>query len=232
MKDKQIITLDWDGTSINSTEIGFIKLEAALKELNLVCPPREFLRKHWGMEVSQLYKLILNEIGNHGYTCNELAYVYENNKKEYPDLKNVELTLNQLKSFGYKIALITSRKYKSWLECCRLSNFNPKTFDFIQTIYHCNHQKPSGRVFGPLINWARRHDLGPEHIVYFGDTIAYDYQATLNCEPPIDFIGIVSGVNTKEEFIQAGLSPDRIIDSYDDVLVYLKQLIQQKVEVS
>lgn len=228
MKEKRILAFDWDGTILKSTEIGFKKVEDTLKALNLKCPPREFLKKHWGMEANELFKLLLKECGGNGYTFEELCVVHRNFEEAYPDIHYVEYIFYRLKKAGYKIALITNRSNGSWLKSCKLSNFNPKCFDFVQTKDHFHIKKPFGRVFGPLINYARRHDIKPEQIIYFGDTIAYDYQATLNCEPPIDFIGVCSGVNTKEEFIAAGLSPDRIIGSYEDVFVYLNNIIQQK----
>jgi phosphoglycolate phosphatase-like HAD superfamily hydrolase len=230
MKEKKVLTFDWDGTLLNSTESGYMKVEHSLAQMGASCPSRNFLRQHWGMPAEKIFKLILKESGLNGDSYTNFCQIYESIDEDYPLMKNIESTLLQLQEFDFKICLITSRTSESWLRSCDIMKFDASIFDFAQTTTHYYHSKPSGRVFGPLINWARTHGYGAEKIVYFGDTVTYDFKATKDSNPVIDFVGVVSGVSTKEEFLQAGLDDEQIINSYSELPLFLHNLIKAKVE--
>jgi len=231
MKHKKVLIFDWDGTLLNSTEGGYTKVEHTLEVLGLKLPPREFLKKHWGMKADKLVDLILQTIGSNNVSYDNFCEVYDLINEEYPSIEETYECLIHLKSFNYKVGLITSRISDSWLKSCEITNFNGNCFDFTQTATHFYHHKPSGRVFGPLLNWIKRYDLTPSDVVYFGDTVTYDLKATQESIPPIDFIGVVSGVNSRNDFLEAGVHPSRIINSCEEVSIFLNRLIQQKVEV-
>ena len=231
MKEKKVLIFDWDGTLLNSTESGYKKVEKTLEKLGIMPPPREFLKKHWGMRADKLINLILQVTKNHNISYNDFNDTYYLVEEKYPSIEEVYEILISLKNFGYKIGLITSRTSESWLKCCSIINFNTKCFDFTQTINHFPHHKPSGRVFGPLLNWTKSHGYMPNDVVYFGDTVSYDLKATRDSNPSIDFVGVSSGVNSKEDFLDAGVNASRIINSYEELPPFLNRLIQQKVEI-
>lgn len=230
MKEKKVLAFDWDGTLIDSTGYGMRKIEAIFSEFNLEPPCRAELRRIWGIRVELLYHHISKYMLNDIISAEEFKDLYVSVIDDYPSMKEVTDVLARLKEFGYKLALITSRSHDSWLKTCQELQFDYKSFDFIQTATHYYHHKPSGRVFGPIINWAKRHRIRPDEIVYFGDTIKYDYLATQDSNPVLDFIGVASGVNTVSEFEAAGVPFGNIVGSYNEMPHFLNKLIQQRVE--
>jgi phosphoglycolate phosphatase len=231
MEEKRIIIFDWDGTILDSTEIGFRKIEQTLVNLDLPILPREILRKNWGMKAENLFKFICQEIGVNQINSKDFYLAYRQIEGGYSVNEEMVKSLDRLKEAGFLIGLLTSRTNEGWLKSCKMINFDHKRFDFIQTATHYYHHKPSGRVFGPIVNWARTHDYQPEQIIYFGDTIAFDFLAAKNSSPAIDFVGIVSGVNTYKEFRLAGLAEDKIIPSFEQVPMFLNKLIEKKIKV-
>lgn len=230
MKEKQFLVFDWDGTLLDSTEPGLLKIEHALSRLNLPCPNREILRKKIGMKPQELFTSLLKEHSLNGSSYEDFCHFYKEIPEEYPDNGEIFETLKRLKKFGFLIGLLTSRSNESWLKSCQVIGFDSSIFDFKQTACHYYHHKPSGRVFGPIINWAKHHGVYAHQILYFGDTINYDYQATLNSGQAIDFIGIVSGVNTYQEFLAAGLAKEQIVSSISNLPLFLNNLIKERVE--
>jgi len=231
MKEKKVFIFDWDGTLLNSTESGYRKMEKTIKTLGLNPLPRTFLKKHWGMKADKLSDLILNTLGSTTVSHNDFWETYHLIEEEYPSINDTYKALISLKDCGNTIGLITSRTNESWLKCCAILDFDISCFDFIQTACHFYHHKPSGRVFEPLFNWVKNLDYTPVNIVYFGDTIAYDLKATRDLNPPLDFVAVASGVNSKTEFLEAGVDNSRIINSYNELPSYLNRIVQQKVEV-
>jgi len=231
MKEKQFLVFDWDGTLLDSTEPGLLKIEHAMSQLNLPCPSREILRQKIGMKPQELFTSLLENNGANGSSYENFCHFYRGIPEEYPSNGEIAQTLKRLKEFGFLIGLLTSRSHESWLKSCQVTGFDNNIFDFKQTACHYYHHKPSGRVFGPIINWAKHRGISAHQILYFGDTINYDYQATLNSDSAIDFIGVVSGVNTYQEFIAAGLSKEQIIPSIYDLPLFLNNLIRERVEI-
>jgi FMN phosphatase YigB (HAD superfamily) len=132
--------------------------------------------------------------------------------------------------FEYYVGLLTNRSNSSLQQVMTQAKIPEKLFNKIQTTDHWQHHKPSGRAFGPFANWATSHGFKPEHMVYFGDTISQDLRATQNYEWPIDFVGVVSGVNTREEFLEAGVQSCRIVD-FVDLPIFLNKIMRQKTEI-
>ena len=233
MKDKKFFIFDLDGTLLNNTRVGFARVNKNLDQLGLPALNEDFLRQHWGMPAKDLWKLICQEIGasEEQYNTFQVSDLYLSKEKDYSFELSDELiaAIARLKDFGLFTGILTSRTGISLEAAVKQTGLPIKMFDYVQTITHCQHHKPSGRVFGPVFNWARIHALSPQDIVYFGDTVNYDYAATLNAEPPIGFVGVVSGVNTYEEFLAAGLPTNRII-TFEKFPEFIHQIIKEVVE--
>ncbi len=232
MKEKEVLIFDLDGTLVDTTHIGFRKVNKNLARLGLPPVSEDFLRLHWGKKAEEIFTLICQEAGA---TEGQLADFIEYDKtmiEEYHIHPGIRWMLESLHSQGFLLGLVASRTQESFNLICNRIGLDCRYFSFLQTATHYYHHKPSGRVFGPMINWARRRGYSPEQIVYFGDTVNYDFAATQNSNPPIDFVGIVSGANTKEEFLAAGLPVERIVPSFEDFPLFLQSMIRAKVAMS
>ncbi|MCX6794376.1 MAG: HAD hydrolase-like protein [Candidatus Falkowbacteria bacterium] len=234
MRNRTILCFDLDGVLLDNTLLGFLKVNQILVELKLPPVSPDFLREHWGKKMDDLADLICHL---QGASKEQTACFKKREKEIHPDYvfdRGLLRALVTLPQFGFLTAIITSREEMDFRKYTRKIGLNPGIFHYIQTTddYPCH--KPNGNVFIPLINWA--HDLGggatAENIVYFGDTIKYDYRAVINARlqgRPIKFVGVCSGINTYKEFRDAGLEETEIIPSHDNLSFYLNRLIQERV---
>jgi len=229
MREKKFFVFDLDGVLVDSTNLGCQKVQIILERLGLPAIPQAFLAKHWGMKFDSFFKLIAQELGAtleqaqqmidlEPAVCLELPYKFE---------KELFEALSNLKKFDYYVGLITSRSRRSLAQVVEQTSINLSVFDKIQTTDHYYHHKPDGRVFGPFINWARTHGVWPGQMVYIGDTVDNDFVATRDSDPPIDFIGVVSGANTREDFLRVGVKNNRILE-FTELPEYLNLVIRKK----
>jgi beta-phosphoglucomutase-like phosphatase (HAD superfamily) len=230
LAEKKFFMFDLDGVLINSTEIGFIKINRILGHLGLSHVSPEFLRPHWGKQFSDFFDLICNEVGAREDQRKDFLEIEPIIAADLPYEFSRELfeAITNLKLFGGKVGLITSRTDDSLRLIAKQIGMNLKMFDQLQTINHFYHHKPDGRVFGPFINWAAARRITPEQMVYIGDTLDNDYVATQDSDPKIDFIGVVSGATTSEEFLNAGVPLCRIVE-FGHLPNFLHHLLKQKV---
>ena len=233
MKEKKFFLFDLDGTLLNNTRLGFARVNKNLDLLGLPPIDENFLRQHWGMPAKDLWQLICLEIGatEEQQKAFQTSDLYLAKTREHSPELSTELinAITSLKHFGLFTGILTSRTGLSLEAVVEQTGLPLEIFDYVQTITHFPHHKPSGRVFGPAINWARVRALTPKNIVYFGDTVNYDYAATLNSEPPLDFVGVASGVNTYDEFLAAGLTTCRIT-TFEKLPDLLHRTIKEVVE--
>jgi HAD superfamily hydrolase (TIGR01549 family) len=234
MKNKKFLIFDFDGTLVNSTEIGLKMVELTLEKINLKKVERKFLLHHWGKEVTSLTQLICKEAGGdeNSFDLFTLHYqqIWQTGQKYDFDVLEIKKSLENLKAFGYKLGIITSRTRQSLYDYLRTVKIPENIFDFIQAEDDYTHRKPSGKVFIPALEFAKEKQIKPNEIVYFGDTVNYDLTAAKNSNPQIDFIGVSSGVNTYEDFLQAGLTKKRVLKSIKDLPPYLNKMVKELIE--
>jgi beta-phosphoglucomutase-like phosphatase (HAD superfamily) len=229
---KQFLMFDLDGVLVDSTTLSCQKIDIILDSLNLPLVPRSFLIKHWGMKMSDMFDLIGAEIGaspEQIKLMNKLEPEVSLNLPYTFRRETFEALLN-LGMLDYYVGLLTSRSNASLQQVTSQTGMPLSLFHKVQTTDHWPHHKPSGRVFGPFANWANTRGVKPEQMVYFGDTISQDLVATQNYELPIDFVGVVSGVNTREEFLAAGVPDCRIVD-FVDLPDFLYRVMRQRTEI-
>ncbi len=231
MKAKKFMIFDVDGTLYDNTNLGFSKINRNLVSVGLNPLPTDVIRQHWGMKAADLFEKMCDLAG----AAPEQKKMFLDNDEHFSRETNYELSPNlmgaieMLKSFNIFTGILTSRTGQSLFSLAKQTGLDLKLFDYVQTITHFPYHKPNGRVFGPVFNWARSKALSPEDIVYFGDTIAYDYAATQNSDPPLNFVGVVSGINTHEEFLTTGL-PACQITTFENLPGFIHDSIKNLVE--
>ncbi|HZJ40962.1 MAG TPA: HAD hydrolase-like protein [Candidatus Saccharimonadales bacterium] len=228
---KKFFIFDFDGVLINSTSIGCQKMQLILEKLGLPPIPQSFLSQHWGKKVLDLFELVSKEVGATPDQTKKMIEIDQLISSGLPYKFENELfvALNNLKLFNYYAGLITNRSNSSLNSVAKQTGMNFRLFDKIQTTDHYYHHKPDGRVFGPFTNWAKTRGIKPGEMVYFGDTISQDLKATRDFSPSLDFVGVVSGINTREEFLDAGVPLCRIVD-FGKLPNFLHNIIREKVE--
>ena len=106
--------------------------------------------------------------------------------------------------FGkYLITAITSSSRSVILDDLKSAGFNLNNFFNIQTAEDTFIHKPDPAVFNPTFESLKKMKISKKNMVYVGDAIK-DYRAA--SKAGINFIGITTGLTTKEDFFQNGLT--------------------------
>jgi len=103
------------------------------------------------------------------------------------------------------------------MDYLRMLDIDLDMFFIIQGQEDCKHMKPDPRVFIPALTILEEEGIIPEEVVYVGDTVDHDLEPTLQYHPQIPFVGMVSGAADKEDFLEAGILKECIIDSPEKI---------------
>jgi FMN phosphatase YigB (HAD superfamily) len=161
----------------------------------------EFLRLHWGKKFPDIAEITCRHLG--GQREHIAAFLKKDEEVGFDyqfDPKLLEV-FRTLRRHGHLITLLTSRDFNSLTRAAKSVDLDLKVFDHVQTTEDSSFHKPDGRVFIPMLEWARAEGCSAQNAICFGDTIKYDYAAAQDCQPPLRFVGVVSGVNTASEFL-------------------------------
>jgi len=222
MKKAKMLIFDFDGTIIPSTVEGMLKVQSVLKAVGLPAADNELIRKHWGEEFNKLSRLICKSVG----ATEEQIQKFQELEKDFPVAYNFNLRimykLRCLRHKGYFLALATSRDRNSLVRICEIVKCDLGVFHHVQASEDNRHHKPDGRVFDKIVAAGAKDGYAPR-IVYFGDTVRYDREAARNSGHSIKFVAVTSGVNTRSEFQQAGVSRRSILRSVDHVPEFLEK---------
>ena len=227
--DKQVFIFDLDGTLLDTTGIGFRKINRNLARLGLPAVSDDFLRSHWGKCAQDLFQIVCEKVGASQEQLEDFCRHDKTMMQEYFLDPNLMPALTRLRASGAVLGMLTSRTAESVARLASKVNLDLQIFEFLQTKDDHEWQKPDGRVFDPLLDWTSSEGIEPEEIVYFGDTINYDLAATRDARIPLSFIAIASGVNTREEFFEQGLCHCMIIDSCEELPAYLDMIVSYRV---
>ena len=212
---KRAFIFDLDGTALDTTVPGFLKVNAALEQMGLGPIRHDFLRRHWGKRIEDIMTLVLLELGANAERVPEMlkyeAQYDENAVHGYVNTVGLEEVLVQARQAETYLALVTSRKKDHLKAITSKLGFCLSHFDYVQAADEHQFFKPDARVFDPALSQARIHGISPNNIYCFGDTIDYDLAAARACCPPLNFVAVASGINTPEEFLAAGVQPEAII---------------------
>jgi phosphoglycolate phosphatase-like HAD superfamily hydrolase len=242
MGSQKFLCFDCDGVVVDNTLNAFGRINSVLWEIGLKPVEEKFLREHWGMKSDELISFICRLQG--ASNPQNIIKVIADFKKAEETIKDgakidrrLVKVLGALPDFGFFPALVTSRTRESLERYAEDIDLDLNLFLFIQTASDYPVCKPNGSVFKPLIQWAYNCDqtATAANITYFGDTLKYDYQAVLNArmqQQMIKFVGVCSGVNSYEEFINAGLNEQNVIVDHGSLKFYLNRIIQENIGAS
>lgn len=94
-------------------------------------------------------------------------------------------------------------------------------FSFVCTLEDSHAPKPNPSSIEPLLRDYERHGILLNDLVFVGDSVHSDYG--LAQAIGMDFIAVTWGVNTRNDFLAAGMDPRYIIDTIEDLPHILMQ---------
>jgi phosphoglycolate phosphatase-like HAD superfamily hydrolase len=80
----------------------------------------------------------------------------------------------------------------------------------IQASGESEHHKPDPRVFDVLIRLLQGSNINKNEILYVGDSLSDLYAAS---DAELQFIAVLTGSTSRQQFHAAGVSKDRILYS-------------------
>ena len=199
------VIFDLDGVLLDNTQLIVEIFQEAARRSGLKVPEAKSVIAALGLIGRDMVEIVLGE----GEKYKEmLIRVWMEREKEMKLMPGVELVLRELKT---KKAVVTSAPDLAAKR--RLSDFMDY-FDTIVTQESTKNHKPDPE---PLLLACEKLGIRPEEAVYIGDRLI-DFETAKNAG--MDFIGILSGGTSKEEFEKAEVI--KIIGSLSELLEIVK----------
>ena len=197
------VIFDLDGVLLDNTQLIVEIFQEAAKRSGLKVPDKKSVIATLGLVGRDMVEILLGK--KHTETLTQVWMEREKETKSTPGIREV---LNALKT---KKAVVTSaptlfakRRLKEFIDY----------FDVIITQESTKKHKPDPE---PLFFACDKLGIKPEEAVYVGDRII-DFETAKNAG--MDFIGILSGGTSEEEFKKSGVT--KIIKSLGELLEIVK----------
>ncbi|MFH1420831.1 MAG: HAD-IA family hydrolase [Candidatus Aenigmatarchaeota archaeon] len=198
---RNTIVFDFDDVLVKSWEINRhvaeeLSVQAGLKPL----PPGTY-RKEYGAPFEYLTKKYWE------ITVGEFIALLKKHALSIPPYSPVEGTIETLKKLekNHALGILTSRDCHSMPHMFETSGIPEKLFSFVITEDDCHVHKPDPLVFKHV------RDVVKGDFCYVGDNHEKDWPAARDAGVP--FIAVTSGLSNREDFIKAGVRPERVLQS-------------------
>lgn len=214
----KLVIIDFDDT-LSLTEKACFNIENFIaKKMGFAPMNRETHLKNWG-------KPIREAIGDRipGINADEFMVLLEktlpdfiqNNEADVITDVNIKV-LDQLKSRGYKLAILTSRTLG---EVKHLMHTNHPLNIRLDGFYHrdnLDYVKPDPRVFEKVLN---KFNIKPDEAIYIGDSVSDAKSAK---DAGLHFIALLeSKLRSRDDF--KGLSVDFFAESFSQIIDYIRK---------
>lgn len=198
MKYKAIL-FDLDDTLLKTYPVKWEQHKAAAKRFYNKTLSDETIRQHWGKPTRDLVRAYYNaDDTTESKVANYRSLDGEFLKGVHGDSLKVLRHLSQHKIFT---GLVTNATRETMLADLARLGVALDFFDLIQTFDDTHTYKPDPKVFEVMLQSLASNGIS-DHILYVGDDIT-DYHAASTAG--IDFIGVTTGVRTKEDFEREGV---------------------------
>jgi phosphoglycolate phosphatase-like HAD superfamily hydrolase len=211
---KKIVIFDADGVLLDSVGRSVAALCRAITKHDLT-PHFNLITEKWGSSFKDVLIPALALAGNWPLYKQQLI---ERDLEVFFETSNfggpigLKEKLQSLKDAGLSLGIITNRNDKMLERALNDLGLNSDVFDFLHSA-DCGVQKPNPQVFEKVSEFYQ-----PDEIIFVGDSVILDLPAAYNHEPAIDFVGIISVIHGKKDFVAAGVPEDMIFDSVIDFI--------------
>jgi len=213
IKEFKGVILDCDGVIINSTEQSIQEHQSFAKQGGYPRVSSEQLRRLWGLPWPNIIRAIYSEPEAKRFM--EEYYSWElKQKNQYSLFPGALSSINGLREAGLLVSILTDRDQKTLSLHMNRNSVPAEIFFFIQAPY--NHQRSELKTFEPTLKQFEQVGLKKENLIYVADTL-FDARAAQVAQ--IEFIGVLTGATTREEFERVGVK--QTIDSIVELPSFL-----------
>jgi phosphoglycolate phosphatase-like HAD superfamily hydrolase len=223
----ETVVFDSDGILVESTRRDFLIIQEMAQTLELAVPTDSQIAQHWGMEWRKYLQSLGCRLGwsNHDIEQFEHADVrqYSNTARTpYSAPDDMASLVHELSARGIILAILSNRGKKSLYQLLTEAGYNLTWFNAIFSETDGNHKKPDPRSLSEVLTrLGVNSEKGLSSSVYIGDLVDYDAKMALTHDPPIKFIGRVTQLQTKSDFINAGVPNDHIFSTTEELAMLL-----------
>jgi phosphoglycolate phosphatase len=205
---------DWDDTVTNSFETYSTWYKDFADFYGLRVPELDEVRNQWGQTVPDIIIGVWPEIGDR---VNEMFKNFVPDKHYFPNItKGAVAVFESLIKKGFLLGILSSGvgsivkgTYQKHID----EDFKYHIFVHTQEDTMPYH-KPDARVFDKALKELGLLGIKKNEIIYVGDHV-FDFKAAENAD--LGFIAVTTGVNSKNDFIDAGMDKNKILDSFLDI---------------
>jgi phosphoglycolate phosphatase len=215
MKIKAII-FDYDDTLVLTFRTYVQRDLEVCSKLKIIEPPLFSYQQVWGLP----WRIMLSRL-HPDVDPDEFMQMYEQMHSSATThsilgMKDVFATL-----FGkhYVLGIVSAKPTKSLQQ--RVLYFDIKKYLLFELgAEDTHHHKPDPRAFLEALEKLRPYYMNPSEVLYVGDLII---DATSAKGAGLSFVGVLTGITTKREFLDAGVREENILESIRDLPQWLQK---------
>ena len=209
MSYAEAVLLDFDDTITCSYRTGVEFFREIARNTGIRVPSEREIRKYWGYTIEDIAKNVWD--GDYG----RFVEAYERRQARVVPFHDGAEDALRLLSSHLPMGIITSRTGEDIRKAFDKLGIDPMLY--FMWIFGCDEvecRKPDPRVFNGVLRELEGMGIGKAGTIYTGDHL-FDYYAARDAG--LGFYGVTTGVHSREEFTEAGLKDEKIIDSLSEL---------------
>jgi phosphoglycolate phosphatase len=222
LKNIKAIIHDWDDTVTDSFNTYSALYSEYAEAYNLPAPQLEQIKSHWGNTVPVIINGVWPEVD---LTLAEKILTEYKPKKAYdpPIFPGARDALELLKKRGYILGVLTSGNKRKLQQMYRLHFGEDRPLhDFMIAKEDNAYHKPDPRALDQAMEKLKELGIAESQTIYVGD---HPLDLNLARNRGIGFVAITTGIVSREQFLDEGMSDELILDSLSELTEILPQLL-------
>jgi phosphoglycolate phosphatase-like HAD superfamily hydrolase len=173
------------------------------------------IRAAWGQPFDKMVRQLLPRVD-----YDEFVAMYREAMRQHAPTAapGAEALLSFLRESGVEMRMVSSGSrdlIDQDLDALGLQQYFTRIYGCEQTRRHKPHRRSLSRPINDLSSRRRRPRVRRSEIVYIGDAVR-DYQAS--SKNRVAFIGVTSGLESRDDLLGAGVPGEMIVDSLDELI--------------
>lgn len=209
----KMVVHDWDDCAVKTFATVYPTINKFAKSLSLDTPCDQQRLDVWGLPLGTQFAVFWPKENAQNL---EKLYVDEVKDLLIPPFPGVVETVKMLKKMGLSLGVLSSGPKLVLLNSFRkfFDDLSEDTYDFMFAREDLAVHKPDPQVFNPIFNHLKKLGMGRENMIYMGDSL-FDFQVSRECG--ITFVATTTGINSRKQFLGAGLEKEFILESFNQL---------------